>query len=499
MDETPPPAIVAAPPVESGSAPAAGAVYARRRVLTNFFTVAGIGTIGRFLGIVIDTLARRALGPVAMGQLGWNASLLAYLNLAANPGMFTIAKRDAARYRDRVQGLVNLVLTLQACAAVVILAVAASLALAGVRSGVVGTLLMIQSIASLLMSLSFYWVLESQERPVLPSMLTFLQQVLLLPIVWLFVRDPSHALLYAALPIPIALLNLAVVMTCLRRDGLIHFRAVRPTFTGTRALFDESWPITLSLAATSMVANCGALILGALHGDIAVGIFTTALTWMLLSNSVSRAVMTSYFPSLARAAGDPAAARIVADQYLRLMLYLGVPAGIFGFFIAPVWLTTILGPSYAQAGEALRWLSLNVALMFLNISLTTPLQAMDRERQYLRITLIAAAANLVSNAVLIPIYGMWGAVAAALLTEAITLVVAVTHRGRWLGFDAGFVLWPIASFVFAAALSATIVLAARLPLAVAAALFAPLALGYSIATLGPLRRRFLLAIGRSAG
>jgi hypothetical protein len=73
----------AAPTPSSGAGPA----YRRRTIATNFFAMTAVSGIVLLIGIFATAYSRRVLGPAAIGQVNWNAALLAFLTLLASPGL----------------------------------------------------------------------------------------------------------------------------------------------------------------------------------------------------------------------------------------------------------------------------------------------------------------------------------------------------------------------------------------------------------------------------
>jgi O-antigen/teichoic acid export membrane protein len=71
-----------------------------------------------------------------------------------------------------------------------------------------------------------------------------------------------------------------------------------------------------------------------------------------------------------------------------------------------------------------------VALTFTNIGLGTPLLAWGHQKLHLKIIATSALASLLLNALLVPRYGGWGAVAALLMAETLSLVLLAIARRR---------------------------------------------------------------------
>src|ERR1044071_1826449 len=153
-----------APTHSSGASPA----YRRRTIATNFFAMAAVSGIVLLIGIFATAYSRRVLGPAAIGQVNWNAALLAFLALLASPGLAMVGQRDIAANPKQTASITSLVLGLQMLFGLLAYAVVAAIALLDPRGGQASTLLLIQGVIILINAGSAIWVLQgrSEERRV---------------------------------------------------------------------------------------------------------------------------------------------------------------------------------------------------------------------------------------------------------------------------------------------------------------------------------------------
>ena len=135
--------IDAAAPTHSSSA---GPSYRRRTIATNFFAMTAVSGIVLLIGIFATAYSRRVLGPAAIGQVNWNAALLAFLTLLASPGLALVGQRDIAANPQQTASITSLVLGLQTVFGVLAYAVVVAIALLDPRGGQASTLLLIQGV-----------------------------------------------------------------------------------------------------------------------------------------------------------------------------------------------------------------------------------------------------------------------------------------------------------------------------------------------------------------
>jgi O-antigen/teichoic acid export membrane protein len=422
------------PAVAEGDAEPQPMAHSRGRIARNFLALAVTGAINLFAGLFISVYVRRTLGPVAIGEVSWNAAVLAYIAILSNPGCQLIGQRDVAKDPRSADELASLILTLQGLLCVASYALVLGLAAINLRGPEVSTLLVIQAIALFFAALDVNWILQAHERMVAPSIATLVCNLAQFPLLLAFVHSPEDIYLFAALNLPFAAANLAYRFWYLSHHRLLALRRLRFRLAGARHLLRQTWPLALAQAALVIYYNCDTIILGFTHGDDVVGQYTSAYKLMLVATVISGAMCTAYFPALARVQGSPAQAREVAREFASLMLWLGLPIAALGWATGRHAVELLYGPEFRQSGIYFEWLCLNVALIFANLAWVTPLTTWGMQKTQFAVSCLGAAINLGLNLLLIPRYGVPAAIATTIVTELVIFVaLAVVRRRLTLG------------------------------------------------------------------
>lgn len=406
------------------------AFHRRRRVAQNFLGMALAGATNMLAGLFISIYVRRTLGPVAYGEISWNMAVLAYLALLANPGLQLIGQREVARNARNTERLASLILTLQAMLCTAAYALVLGIALTNVRGPEVSLLLTIQGIGLFFTSLDAGWILQGRERMIAPAMATLLFNLAQFPALLAFVHGPDDVVIFAALNLPFVAGNLVYRFWYLRRHGFLDVTKLRPCLAGARKAFEESWPLAFSQGAIVVLYNCDAIILGFTNGDETVGQYASAYKLMLVATVISGALCNAYFPTLARVHDAPDRAKRVQDEFLSLMVWMGLPIAALGWSVGHHVVRLFYGPAFAESGLYFDWLCLNVPLIFVNLALGVPLTAWGMQKLHFKITGSAALINLVLNLILIPRYGPWAAIATTIGSELMVFGITASMRYR---------------------------------------------------------------------
>jgi PST family polysaccharide transporter len=408
----------------------APAFHRRRRIAQNFLGMTLASGTNMLAGLFISIYVRRTLGPVAYGEISWNMAVLAYLALLANPGLQLIGQREVARSAQDADRLASLILTLQALLCVAAYALVVAIALADLRGPRVSLLLMIQGIALFFSSLDAGWILQGRERMVAPAVATLIFNLAQFPALLAFVHGPEDVVIFAAVNLPFVAANFIYRFWYLQRHGFLNVAKLRPRLIDARKVFAESWPLAFSQGAIVVLYNCDAIILGFTNGDETVGQYASAYKLMLVATVISGALCSAYFPTLARIHDDPDRAKRVQDEFLSLMVWMGLPIAALGWSVGRHVVHLFYGPAFAESGLYFEWLCLNVPLIFLNLALGVPLTAWGMQKLHFKITGGAALFNLTLNLILIPMYGPWAAIATTLGSELMVFCITALMRYR---------------------------------------------------------------------
>jgi O-antigen/teichoic acid export membrane protein len=146
-------------------------------------------------------------------------------------------------------------------------------------------------------------------------------------------------------------------------------------------------------------------------------------------------VATAFFPTLsAQSVRDSDDFAATANRALWFVFIVALPAAVGIALVADDFMSFLYGDEFSQSVILIRMLAIHVPLVSINMILGTVIVAVDRQRQWLVISIVAAIINPVLNLVAIPATARWfgnGAIGAAfvtVLTEAIPTVGCLILR-----------------------------------------------------------------------
>ncbi len=155
-------------------------------------------------------------------------------------------------------------------------------------------------------------------------------------------------------------------------------------------------------------------------GSAALGVYGAAYRYLDGFNLVPQALFHNLFPLAAKEKGI---SYRQVKKMVAVMTALGFFIGGFIFIFSDFLTTFLMGESYRLAGEVLRYFSMIIVLFFFNAPLNTIIQSSPKVKVYAPLLALAMTINIISNLLLIPPFGILGAVYAKILTEVLLIFI----------------------------------------------------------------------------
>ena len=205
--------------------------------------------------------------------------------------------------------------------------------------------------------------------------------------------------------------------------------ALRYDRTTMRTLLRYGLPLTVTFAFSFILSTSDRLLLGALQGAAAAGVFSVGMdlaqqSLVLLMSIVNLAA----YPLAVRAMNEhgEGAARKQLVNNGALLLAVSVPAAVGLSVMAPQIARAALGADFQGAAvQLIPWVSLSALLLgFKAYHLDLSFQLGQNTKQQVWIVLMAAAVNVGLNLLLIPRLGYMGCAYASVAAASVALLLS---------------------------------------------------------------------------
>ena len=379
-------------------------------------------TTAQALGFLLTAYLAQVLGPAGFGVWIFATAVITYLGMVVESGADTWGMREisasVSRARETLDAVIGFRLVVAAIASA-LLVTAAHLFVATPDRRLALTFGLLSVVA---MALQSHWVLRSLDANVPVAAASAAQRIAVMLLAIALVRAPSDAayvtLWQGLAEVLTALVLLAVVA---RRAGA-PFRHVRTPLVRRVAL--ESWPIGVSRLLRGSTYTITVVTLARFWPDAIVGEYGAAYRIPMALLAISTIFGGAVAPAVARACATSLSdAGRVGGATLRLLVVLVLPIAVGGAVLAHPVLTLVFSSRFAGAVVLYQLLLATVLLASLSDLLRRVLHFSHHEREDLRCVMIAVCVGVVLSFVLIPAYGSGGAVAVALIVEAVLLAL----------------------------------------------------------------------------
>ncbi len=424
----------------SDVAAAAPAEDARRGlVVRNVVSLAAWQASNSLLPLLTYPYLTRVLDVRGYGEFGFSFGIAAYAVLVTDWGFGLSASGEVARHRDDPERLSAIVWGTLAAKALLAFGSLAALGVAAVAiPGLRPMAPVLAGAAGMVVAnvLTVYWCLQGLERLGRFAVAALLCRAAVVPLTFLLVRDPGDAWLAAALLSGGGIAAGLVSLLLLWRLQLIRPPARSDLDVGAR--IRSSWHLFLANASANLYTTTNVVLVGALLGPVAAGLYTAADRLRAAAQNVIQPISQAAYPRSTRLMQQSREAGFAfARQVLLAQVAVTGMVSIVLFFGAPLIIRLLAGEGYDGSVRVLQVMAPMPALIGISDSLGVQvLLPLGLKARFSAIRVQAGVLNLVVVAGLILALGVTGAALGTVIAEVFILVsMLVVAHGR------GFVLF----------------------------------------------------------
>lgn len=389
-------------------------------------------TLNFLLPLVTFPYLSRVLGPESLGRVEFANSIVSYFVLFAALGIPMYGVREIARVRGGAEARSRTVLEL---GAVLLVAVAASYivyfptVLLVPQLKVEMTLFLIVAPTIFLSDYSFEWFYIGIEDQLYITARYLVVKACQVAALFLLVRGADDLYIYAAINVGLSSVSTVFNLARLRKYYVkVSLKELRPGRHLKPVLC-----IFAGQVATSVYMHLDVTMLGLIRTKEDVGVYTAANRIVRIVISVVTSLSAVIVPRIESAlkGGDFEGYRNCLEKSLRFTLVLALPCVAGLEIVADDAIFLFAGDKYAGAVLAVRMLSPIILIVGLaNFVGLQVLFANRREGMYTLAVSIAAVCNFIANLLLIPRFGLYGAILGTVIAECVGLLVeSVAARG----------------------------------------------------------------------
>lgn len=373
------------------------------------------------VGLFVGVWVARYLGPEQFGLLNFALAFVGLFGAIATLGLQGIVVRDLVRNPDDKEETLGTAAVLQFAGGLIaygfilgaIFWLRPEDALAKMLVAILGSMILFKA-----SEVAVYWF----ESQVLSKYTVWVKNGSFLifaaiKVALILNSAPLTAFAWATMAEALVVALLMLLMLELRGPSLRHLRI---SLARAKRLLSDSWPLLLSSIAIMIYMKIDQIMLGQMVGDEAVGIYSVAVHISEVWYFIPMVIVASVFPAILEARN-----RSKKQYYRRLqrlytiMAWLSISVALPMTFLSTPIVGLLFGEAYAGAGPVLAIHIWAGVFVFLGVASGKWFLAENRQILRLQRSVLGAIANIALNLLLIPLYGVFGAAIATVISYAI--------------------------------------------------------------------------------
>lgn len=394
------------------------------RTLIRSFTTLAVGEIiARLAGLVALIVIARKLEPYGFGLIALGAVLVSWFATVADSGTELISMRNVSRRPERFRSIADAVLGLRLALSLVAMIIFAAGVMVATGGDGRGTVLILFALVIPPLALNLRWIVLGVEGARSVAIGNIGSQILFVAGVLLLVTGEDSTSEVPMLRAASELLYAVIVLGFLaRRFGV---PVPRVDLGAWRMTLGQSLPIMANNVARTLIYSADFFLIAAFLGSEQVGFYGAAYNPVLFVVGMIALFSTAFLSSYSAARLQASRHRLGA-QALSLGVVLSFPVAALMTVSSPVVVPLIYGGAYQPTIVVFAILSWTIPLMAMAIPYSCALIATDKQMLVMRHNLAAAAFNIGTNLVAVPLLGIRAA--AAITVASFGIVLALNHR-----------------------------------------------------------------------
>ncbi len=399
--------------------------------MINFSQLAFGEFSSKAFGFLTMVYLAKTVGADQFGKVGFVVTVASYVILVANFGIeqYATQKLSSVRVNDDFSLLGHVISTRVILSSILIIPFNV-FGIFYAESKEVLWLFRFQSIFILAYAFSLQFYLVSQRRIASLAAIKVLTAAVILIATWMFVKNSKDLSLVTLVSgVTTFVLFLIALRIVLKKDAL---RFSIPSFSGIGNLLRNAAPLGVSAFMIQIYYSADIVFLGFTHPGEELGYYTGAYRLILILTMISGFIYQIFLPDLAKLTGNYFQ-QIQTRTYIAVMICTGGIVSTVSYIWAYDIINISLGSEYIPAVGVFTILLLNVFMVFVNVSFGSLLIIWNRHKEYLIVVTAGAMTNVVSNIILIPKYGIYGAAISTVAAECTVFLTALYFNQKIYG------------------------------------------------------------------
>ncbi len=375
------------------------------------------------INLIVGLLTARYLGPSDYGLINYAAAYTAFFSSICTLGINSVIVKEFVDAPENEGEIIGTALGLRAASSLLSALTVIGISLvADAGETITQTVVALSSIGVIF---QIFEVFNYRFQAKLQSKITAITTLIAYTVtsgykvVLLILRKPVT---YFAFATSVDYICLAVLLfVCYKKNngGKLTF-----SLSYGKKLLSKSYHFILPGLMVAIYGQTDKIMLKHMISDAEIGYYSTAVSICNMWCFVLNAVIDSFYPSIMEAFHKNKAEFDRKNKLLyAIVFYVSVSVSLLFTIFGKLAVKILYGDAYLPAVGPLKIITWYTAFSYLGVARNAWIVCMDRQKYLKYIYLSAAAANVILNCILIPVWGALGAALASLIAQVITTLV----------------------------------------------------------------------------
>ena len=393
------------------------------KVAKNATWIIACRVVQAVFALVINMLTARYLGPSNFGLITYASSLVAFVLPIMQLGFSNILVQEVVNNPDREGKTVGTSMFLSVCSSFFcIIGVTAFAFIANHDEPVTITVCLLYSFILIFQALDLmqYWF-QAKYLSKYTSIVSLCAYLVVSAYkIYLLVTAKSVYWFAISNAFDYALISISIIVIYHKLGGQ------KLSFSKElgKEMFNRSKHYILSSMMVTVFAQTDKIMIKLMIDEAATGYYGAAVACAGMTSFVFTAIIDSFRPSIfeGQKVGDDVFKHRLTMLY-SIIIYISLAQSVVMTILAGMIIHILYGSAYAPAVGALQIVVWYTTFSYMGSVRNIWILANNKQHYLWKINLMGALANIVLNAILIPIIGIYGAAVASLITQFFTNVI----------------------------------------------------------------------------
>ena len=382
--------------------------------------------LSKVISVVFLIYLARVLGDSGLGKYSFIFSFVGIFTLASDLGIVPLIIREIAKDEKKLQRYFYNSLTLRIFSSIFALVLAIIVLVFFERSSEIMLSVFLVSLAMLFYNLSeiCFAIFSAFQKMEYPSVMLILERIITVSM-GIYALSAGYGIVAIALIYFISYLIIFIISLFLVGSKIIKVRFWM-NLDDAKSILKESFPFWLTTIFYTIYFKVNTVMLTFMKGYQQAGWYSAAYSLLESLIFIPVSAGRALFPVMSKFHGvNKPALLLLLRKSIYYLCVLGIAISIGVTLLSDRIIYLIYLDKFQNSVFALQILIWGVMLIFASTIAGNFLNAINKQKVFSMITLVAALVNVVANLILIPLYGYIGAAFGTVITEFLVLIFAI--------------------------------------------------------------------------